>query len=70
MTQTVYGFIYQYIQTQGYPPSLREIATGCFVGRSTLYRHLDRLEMGGYIAREPGRARSLALTSKPYPPLS
>lgn len=67
-TLAVYTFIRAYLEKEGYPPSLREIATGCFIGRSTLYRHLDRLETLGCLIRQPGQARSLSLTGKPFPP--
>ncbi len=57
----VYDFVRAYIQTRGYSPSLREIAAGCHMGRSTVTRYLDRLEVQGRIVREIGTARSIRL---------
>lgn len=60
-TRSVYTFICRYIREHGYAPSLREIAQGCFVGRSSLYRHLDWLEAHNWIVRDAGRSRGLRL---------
>jgi len=60
-TNTVYNFIQSYIQLHGYPPSLREIAVGCYLGTSSVLRHFDKLEAWGRISREPGRARGMKL---------
>lgn len=38
---TVYTYIYQHIQEHGYPPSQREIAAACYLGKTTLVRYLD-----------------------------
>ena len=64
ITEAVYAFIKQYIQQYGYAPSLREIASGCYLGTSSVLRHLDRLEAWGRLARDPGRARSMRLMSQ------
>ncbi len=61
MTEAVYTFIYQYRKGHDFSPSLREIGSACFIGRSTVYRHLDRLEAQGRLAREPGCARGITL---------
>lgn len=60
-TNTIYKFIQSYVEQHGYPPSLREIAVGCYLGTSSVLRHLDKLEAWGRISREPGRARALKL---------
>ena len=59
--EALYGFIQLYIQENGYSPSLREIAVGCFLGRSTVLRYLDKLEAKGRITRAEGKARSISL---------
>ncbi len=64
ITGEVYAFVERYIEEHGYAPSLREIAAGCYLGTSSVLRHLDKLEALGWIAREPGRARSLTLLRK------
>jgi len=47
----------------GYPPTLREIASA--IGARAVWAaqwHVGRLEALGLIAREPGRARTIVLT--------
>ena len=58
---TLYSFIHAYIQDNGYAPSLREISKGCYLGRSTVMRYLDKLEARGRIHRADGKARSITL---------
>ena len=58
---TLYCFIHDFIQDNGYSPSLREISKGCYLGRSTVLRYLDRLEARGRIQRVDGKARSITL---------
>lgn len=61
MTDEVYDFIADYVATHGYPPSTRDIASGCCLSRGGVTRYLDRLQMSGRIEREPGKARSIRL---------
>jgi repressor LexA len=68
-TYQVYRFVDAFIQQHGYGPSQREIAEGCYLARSGIIRHLDRLEAWGCIIRQPGCARSITLTGKTPPPL-
>jgi DNA-binding IclR family transcriptional regulator len=63
--ERVYTFIVTYIHEHATNPSLREIAAGCYLGRSTTYRFLDKLEAQGRILREPGQARSIRLPKPP-----
>ena len=68
-TNTVYTFIQTYTHDHhGQAPTIREIAAGTYLGRSTVMRHLDRLEAWGLIEREPYQARSIQLTDRPWPP--
>jgi DNA-binding MarR family transcriptional regulator len=69
LTESVYSFIREYIHLHHLPPTLREIAEGCHIGRSTTLRHLDRLEAGGRLVREPGKARSICLIEPDSPPI-
>jgi len=47
-TERVYRFIVDYIAAHdGLSPSQREIAEGCYIVRSAVLRHLDRLEAWG-----------------------
>lgn len=64
-TKKVYDFIKYYLEAhRGYAPSIREIAHGAYLGRSTVMRHLDKLEAWGLITREPNKARSIRLTDR------
>ncbi len=59
--EQIFAFICQYNDEHGYPPSVREIATACYVGRSSVHQYLYRLEAKGWITREPGRARGITI---------
>nr|WP_325257481.1 transcriptional repressor LexA [uncultured Oscillibacter sp.] len=68
MQQRVYDYIVSCIQTQGYPPSVREI--GDEVGLkspSTVHFHLKHLEEAGVIVKGAGKGRAIALTEPPAP---
>ena len=68
MQQRVYDYIVSCIQTQGYPPSVREI--GDAVGLkspSTVHFHLKHLEEAGVIAKGAGKGRAIALTEPVIP---
>jgi SOS-response transcriptional repressor LexA len=64
-TEVVYKFIQDYIHQEGIAPSIREIAEGCYLGRSTVQRHLDRLASWGWIIQRPGRARGIVVVKRP-----
>lgn len=60
----ILDFVRNYIRTQGYAPTLREI--GNHFGLSsvaTVHKHLAALEEKGMLTREEGRSRSL----QPFP---
>ena len=61
----VYTYIEDYIDRNGYAPTLREMAEGCFMSVGSLLRYLDALEAQGVIIREPRRARGMRLGRKP-----
>ena len=67
-TRDVYDFIRDYLEEhQGYAPSIRNIADGLYLGRSTVVRHLDKLEAWGVIQRAPNLPRSIRLTDRSWP---
>lgn len=56
----VYEFIADTIQSEGYPPSVRDIQTALHIkSTSTVHAYLARLEDKGYIRREKGKSRSM-----------
>lgn len=59
--ETVYQFIADYITTYGISPSIREIAKGCYLGRSAVGERLAILEANKRIRRYSGKARSIIL---------
>jgi SOS-response transcriptional repressor LexA len=63
-TLTVWRYISSYIDEHGYAPSRREIATACFIGRSQVRAHLDKLEKRGAIEHTDGLARGIRLLDR------
>lgn len=61
IAETVYTFLRAYMAKHQRPPSIREIAAGCYMGKSTVTRGLDILEARGLIRRVAGQARSITL---------
>jgi repressor LexA len=63
--QQVYDFLTSYLATNGYPPTLQEIATHLHVsGNLGVLRHLKALEREGLITRNPGSSRSIVLVDR------
>ena len=58
----ILAYVKQFIREHSYPPTVREIATGCNIASaSTVTYHLTRLENSGHIARNPDIARSITV---------
>ena len=54
---------------KGYAPSVRELCAALgYRSTSTVHLYLDRLEQLGYLRREGGKSRSIALVSTPHAP--
>jgi repressor LexA len=62
--ETVYAYLVEYIDTHGYPPSIREIAAGCYSSTMTVSSMLGILEAQGKITRTPNKARSICIVRK------
>jgi DNA-binding MarR family transcriptional regulator len=60
----VYEYIGEYLEEYHYAPSIREIAEGCYIARGTATLLVDILEARGYISRDIGVPRSIALTER------
>ena len=62
MQQRIYDYIAACIQTQGYPPSVREIGEAVGLkSPSTVHFHLKHLEELGVIGKQAGKGRALTL---------
>lgn len=59
--QSVFTWICHYVEENSYPPTLRELATQFYMSPGRIDRMLTRMELRGWIAREPGRKRGITL---------
>lgn len=63
--QEVLAFINDYLTTHGYPPTIRDIASHLKVsGTLGVMKHLEALERKGYLRRESGSSRGIALVGR------
>lgn len=60
-TESVMKFIDAYVAEHTYPPSTQEIGDAVHLARTSVQRHLDRLEGAGRIRRIPGMARGITI---------
>jgi repressor LexA len=60
----VLNFVEEFCRRQGYPPTVREVAAHFGVQPRAAVDHLTALKRKGYLHREPGRSRGLALVSR------
>lgn len=68
MQQRIYDFLVSYIQSRGYPPSVREIGEAVGLkSPSTVHFHLKHLEEAGVIEKGAGKGRAITLTTPPVP---
>ena len=67
----VLDYITRFIDRNGYPPTLREIAGHLKVsGTLGVMKHLDALEQKGYLRRETGSSRGIVLAGRTAPTVS
>src|SRR5699024_8599149 len=58
-------YIKNEIQRQGYPPAVREICKGVNLkSTSTVHSHLEKLEMKGYIRKDPTKPRAIEVLDR------
>jgi hypothetical protein len=62
-TLLVFQFIRDFIEANGFSPSLHQIAKGCKISRGTLTGYMGRLEGWEWIIREYKTPRSIRLGS-------
>lgn len=59
-------FVRDYVSSNGFPPTLREIGNALGLDNVSAVRgHLAALEKKGYLAKDPDKARSIRLVSRP-----
>jgi len=62
----VLDFITDFIECEGYSPSMEEIAEHFEISSlNAVYKHLEALQARGYLHREANRARSIELSRNP-----
>lgn len=62
--EAIYNFIRAYVEQNGRPPRIVDIASDCNLSPETVIRCLDMLEARGLIVREAGKHRGLKLTER------
>jgi repressor LexA len=61
----ILAFIEDHVVHHGYPPTVREIGTGVgLASPSTVHRHLEKLEAGGHLTRDPSKPRAMLVGIK------
>lgn len=72
----ILAFIEDHLDRHGYPPTVREIGQGVgLASPSTVHRHLEKLEEGGHLRRDPSKPRAILVglqggraSARPGPP--
>jgi repressor LexA len=60
--QEIWGFLVDYVDSHGYPPTVREIGEAVgLASPSTVHAHLANLERAGLLRRDPTKPRALDL---------
>ena len=68
MQQKVYDYLVSFITDRGYPPSVREIGEALDLrSPSTVHFHLKHLAELGYIEKDAGKGRAIALAKTAAP---
>lgn len=58
-------YIKSELERQGYPPAVREICKGVGLkSTSTVHAHLEKLEMKGYIRKDPTKPRAIEILDR------
>jgi len=58
-------FVREYIYSKGYPPAVREIGKAVGLSSSaSVHAHLHKLEVAGFLSRDPSKPRALELTQE------
>lgn len=66
MQERIYEYIAQFVEDNGYPPSVREIGEAMGLkSPSTVHFHLKNMEEKGLINKGAGKGRAVSLVGKP-----
>lgn len=66
--QEIWSFLVEYVDRQGYPPTVREIGEAVgLASPSTVHAHLANLERAGLLKRDPTKPRALELVGREKP---
>jgi repressor LexA len=66
--QNILKFLIEYVEENGYPPSIREIGAAADISSTSVVSYnLQRLEEKGYISRDREVSRGLKLTAEAQP---
>ena len=66
--QNILKFLVEYVEENGYPPSIREIGAAADISSTSVVSYnLQRLEERGYISRDREVSRGLKLTAEAQP---
>jgi repressor LexA len=61
--QAILDFINEYVQENGFPPSVREIGSNFGVYPATVQDHISALQRKGYLQKKPFQSRTLSVSS-------
>ena len=65
--QRIIDFTRSFIADRGYPPTIRDIVSGCGISSTSVVAyHLDILKNAGYIRRYPEVSRGIELLDRPH----
>jgi len=63
--QNIIDFIHRFVMDRGYPPTIRDIVSGCGISSTSVVDYnLDILEKEGYIRRHPEVSRGIELLTR------
>jgi repressor LexA len=63
--QDIIDFIRRFLEDRGYPPTIRDIVTGCRISSTSVVNYnLNALEREGYICRHPEVSRGIELLDR------
>ena len=58
--QKIYAFMLEYLDSNGFPPSVREIGAKCNIkSTATVYDYLEKLKQQGLLVKSPSKKRAL-----------